>query len=846
MSSAGIEAEAGGTAMTQTLNEIEKAVEKGGETLNTFARVAGMSSDEFASTWQGSPMQAIQAFVSGLGGMASQGESTVFVLEELGLNGIRQSSVLNNLSLTASKLSGAVRIANNAWNEDLALTSEANKRYATTESKLAMLNNAYSNLKVAIGDVYTPALKKAADIGIDALGGLTEFVEKNPVVVKMLTAATIGIGTFAVGLGGYVVVSNLATKATAALSAAMSANPYLLAGAAIVGLVGAVASLATTTIDNGIPSVNELTEAAREMDEAMAETRAAYDETVTSTMAAAGVADHYIGKLEQMGDYALLSSKEQQEYRNTLSLLCQVVPELSQYIDIENGAIQGGTAALRANTEAWKQNAMQQAYQEQLASMYSTYADVLIEAQENSIGLTKAEYDLEMAEKELADTQAKINEMYAEASKEARRYNEENDAIRDASAYLTEEYYDLVAATFDLEHEMNVARGTILTYEEAIAESAEATAAAEEEIALAQQAVGELMGIIEEGAGLTGDLSEESKNLQLALSDVNAEVVVLNQRYSEAFLAAQESIGGQYALWDEAAKVVEVSAGTINSNLESQIGYWQNYNSNLQSLTDRGADIEGLTAMIATFADGSQESVNAIAGMASASDADLALMVENWKLLQQEQDNAAAGVADMKTDFTATMDELQADIVADVQAMNLGDEAATSGINTMQGFINGASSMMPQVQAAYARLGQAAIDALNAQMEVRSPSRVTMWTGQMAAEGFIGGAESMKPETQKAYSDLAEVGAKAMRQEVQMVTFAPDMLASLKATSAQPIYAASQSGGSLPVINVTYNVNSNGGTDLTNQLSRSVEDIREVIRGVMEDVDEDRRRRSYL
>ena len=73
--------------------------------------------------------------------------------------------------------------------------------------------------------------------------------------------------------------------------------------------------------------------------------------------------------------------------------------------------------------------------------------------------------------------------------------------------------------------------------------------------------------------------------------------------------------------------------------------------------------------MIASFADGSSDSVNAIAGMAGATDEQLATMVANWKTLQQEQQNAAGSVADLKTDFTATMDELQTALAEDIEAM---------------------------------------------------------------------------------------------------------------------------------------------------------------------------------
>lgn len=94
MSSVGIEAEAGGTAMTQTLNAIEKAVAKGGDDLAEFARIAGMSSEEFSSAWKNDAMSALTSFIGGLGKLDEQGESTVLVLEDLGLTGIRQSNSL--------------------------------------------------------------------------------------------------------------------------------------------------------------------------------------------------------------------------------------------------------------------------------------------------------------------------------------------------------------------------------------------------------------------------------------------------------------------------------------------------------------------------------------------------------------------------------------------------------------------------------------------------------------------------------------------------------------------------------------------------------------------------------
>ena len=95
MSSVGIEAEAGGTAMTQTLNAIEKAVATSSDELTLFAEVAGMSADEFANVWGTDAMSALTTFISGLGELEAHGGNTVTMLEDLGLTGIRQSNSEN-------------------------------------------------------------------------------------------------------------------------------------------------------------------------------------------------------------------------------------------------------------------------------------------------------------------------------------------------------------------------------------------------------------------------------------------------------------------------------------------------------------------------------------------------------------------------------------------------------------------------------------------------------------------------------------------------------------------------------------------------------------------------------
>lgn len=854
MSSVGIEAEAGGTAMTQTLNAIEKAVAKGGDDLAEFARIAGMSSEEFSSAWKNDAMSALTSFIGGLGKLDEQGESTVLVLEDLGLTGIRQSNMLKALGLAADQMTGAVNTANTAWQQNTALTNEANKRYATAQSRLTMMQNAYNNLKVAIGDAYTPALSEAYGVGTKVLNSITAFIQKNPALVNAITAFAGVIGAVVAALAAYAVAAKIAAAASAILTAAIpGVNVIMGVTAAVAAITAGIVALATAAANDAVPSVKELTEAARGMREAMDEAKATYDDTVTSTMAAAGVADTYIGKLEELEAAGLNTDEQHRQYHNTLALLCQVVPELADYIDLETDIINGGTEALRANTEAWKQNAMQQAYQDQLTELYSQYSAVLIEAEENSIGLTKAQYSLEAAQQKLSDTYAQMDALWADAQKQADAYYDQYGYYTDATAFLSQEYYDLQNSIYDTNNEIWAAEKSIKNYNKAMEEDADAVSDAEAEIALAEEAVKNLTASMNEGTGASEEAAAQVSEFQAAISGVQEKINALVESYNEAYSAAYESISGQYQLWDEAAKVVATSAGSINSALESQITYWQDYNANLQSLTDRSADIEGLSDMIASFADGSSDSVNAIAGMAGATDEQLATMVANWKTLQQEQQNAAGSVADLKTDFTATMDELQTALAEDIEAMDLGDEAKASAQATIQGFIDGAVGMLPQVTAAYNRVAAAARAALSASGTGTAGSIPGYAVGtQSAAPGFAlvgeNGPELVYFNGGEQVMTAEETAAMRESMEIQAITFAPQLLEALHAIhgdgalSAEP--GAGSGAGSVE-LQIVFQINGSASSETVEALREYGDEFAERVLEVIEEAEYDRRRVSF-
>lgn len=225
MSSVGIEAEAGGTAMTQTLTSISKAVSEGGNDLRLYAETAGTTADQFAEKWRTKPAEALQDFIRGLGKAKEEGKDTNKILDELGLTGIRQSNMLKSLGLAAETMGKAVGLANSEWEKGTALTDEANKRYETMQSKLQMLKNQLTDVAIEFGGPLLDALKdglEAAKPWISTLADLAKQFssmsrEQQQNIIKWGLAAA-AVGPFFKILGGGISTIGGFVKAIGGLS----------------------------------------------------------------------------------------------------------------------------------------------------------------------------------------------------------------------------------------------------------------------------------------------------------------------------------------------------------------------------------------------------------------------------------------------------------------------------------------------------------------------------------------------------------------------------------------------------------------------------------------------------
>ena len=163
MSSVGIEAEAGGSAMSKLLKRIQLAAELGGDDLKAFAKVAGMTADQFKNKFENDAAGALSSFISGLQDTKRNGKSAIAILNEMELTEVRLSNTILALSNSSQVLNESIDLGNKAWDENTALTTEAEKRYATTESSLKMLLNRLRKIATNLGNKLLPVINIIID-----------------------------------------------------------------------------------------------------------------------------------------------------------------------------------------------------------------------------------------------------------------------------------------------------------------------------------------------------------------------------------------------------------------------------------------------------------------------------------------------------------------------------------------------------------------------------------------------------------------------------------------------------------------------------------------------------------
>lgn len=241
MSSVGIEAEAGGTAMSMVMKKIDKDVRAGGEGLDGWARAAGKSAEEFGAAWQSRPAEALDMLVTGLADAKGRGEDMNAILADLGVRGIRESDALIRLAGASGLLTDAIEVGNTAWEQNSALTEEASKRYETAEARIKIAWNQIKDAAIDAGGAILPVVANIAE----GVGGVVGAFTDLPGPVKGAAGAIAGVGgVAALAAGSLLMLAPRAADTYDAFSRLAEKSPATASAITKVGKAAAVASAA--------------------------------------------------------------------------------------------------------------------------------------------------------------------------------------------------------------------------------------------------------------------------------------------------------------------------------------------------------------------------------------------------------------------------------------------------------------------------------------------------------------------------------------------------------------------------------------------------------------------------
>lgn len=220
LSSMGIEAEAGGTAISTIMSNIDKAVATNAGSVKTWAQTANMSVDEFTAAWGNDAVGALSAVLVGMDSATAAGGNMSQMLEDLGIDSIRQTDTMKRLANNSEFLGKAVETANRAWVENSALQAEVDNRNQSMAARFEMLKNKVTAVAEEVGVPlvnaaleFVDAAEPVLDVVSDAADAFADMDEADQRMAVGLVAAAAAFGPAAVGCGKVVqAVGDLVAK----------------------------------------------------------------------------------------------------------------------------------------------------------------------------------------------------------------------------------------------------------------------------------------------------------------------------------------------------------------------------------------------------------------------------------------------------------------------------------------------------------------------------------------------------------------------------------------------------------------------------------------------------------
>ncbi len=745
LSSVGIEAEAGGSAFSKVMSEMQLAVETNSARVEDFAKVAGMSADEFSSAFRDNAAGALTAFVTGLNNTERNGKSAIAVLDEMEISEIRMRDALLRTAGAGDILTESIALSSKAWEENNALANEAEQRYATTESRIALLKNSANDLAIGIGEALLPLLEKLIEALMNVVDWLNSLSDGTKTAIIVIGGIVAAIGPMLLIIANVITAISTIMSIVPLISTGLLALKGVIIGLSatlhislpILGLIAAAIVAIVTAITLLVKNLNEETEAQKASKKAAdekAKATAALNDEIERTAEAHEKSINEINAENQANKdltdkvYALMeaenkSTAQKAELQNYVKMLNEQVDGLNLSYNEENDLLTESKENIYALIDAKTQQLKVQAEEERYVELLKQKADIERQLRENG--------------EQLLET---VRE-YGFGSKEAQKATEK----------LNEEDNELANNLKNVENELSIVTGSL----EANAEAAKTVTNANQELLDEQERIAQRR------------VEEEERVKNAVLESANAQEITYEE-LQEQLKASADAILGVYedmtSGLSDLTKQIELDNEllweNVRKNQEESIKNTEKFSNLYAELINAGISESYLAAIGANR-------VEAIPLLESMMDEG----VDKIKASEKEWQDAYKGVSDTLIDALEIDEEQRSAIESYISGEtgiygNLKSSISGTDFNLLgygignditKGMERGILAGTPSINSASDQIAWSSVQAAKNTLGIQSPSKVfEEEIAKMQMLGWENGIKKYGSDVVKATEQTAE------------------------------------------------------------------------------------------
>ena len=502
---------------------------------------------------------------------------------------------------------------------------------------------------------------------LDTIVPIVEMIGTSFIAFKTATAITSGLNAV---LALMPPALNGATVAQEELNAAQAASPVGAIAAGMALLMTAIVEIAKASAEY-TPKVIELTDKEKALvdsinavREATKESAEAFSSNVESISTNKTQAAGLLEKLKELAPEAKNDASKMQEMQSVVDQLNVLMPDLGLSINEVTGELNQSTDAVERYVEALFKQAEVEAYQERIKELTQEQVDInntLIEQEEAYNEAVKKNEDAWNEYYAVRDEyQAAYDEWYASGqvymSEELQALGELMEANKAYAEQVSEETFGQIKGYESLQEQVNSTGEEIQEYKDLLMDTT-----------AEQSATDAMDGMSQSVVSWRGYAVE-------ATGDVSTKLEELEQAYGEAKTAAEDSLRSQMGLFDEYT-IESQSLDDMTKGLESQTDAMTQYGDNLQKALDLNIDPQ-IIASIEEMGISGAGYLQALVDAAEEGGAAMDDFMAAWEANQEALNGLSEAMAEFEVGYGETLGRV----------VETGEESAQTMLEDQEAF----------------------------------------------------------------------------------------------------------------------------------------------------------------